>query len=168
MEQQNFLQRPGGLGPMPGLKPLGMAMASPASYMNDNISISARRAAYTDDVNRIFAQYNIDHGSYARTPVDALPYAQGNITKSPEVNGPAGYNHQQMPLPERPVDMSPEQYVMEETNNFDPVMRQNVKALTLMPQQNFYNNRTVDSQMPLVDYRTGDDLTYTEPTNAKK
>ena len=43
MENQNFLQRPGGLGPMPPLKPLGMAMASPASYMNDDISITARR-----------------------------------------------------------------------------------------------------------------------------
>ena len=74
MEQSNFLQRPGGLGPMPPLKPLGMAAADPASYMNDNISITARRAQYTDDVNRIFAQYNIDMGTYARPPVGALPY----------------------------------------------------------------------------------------------
>ena len=73
MENQNFLQRPGGLGPMPPLKPLGMAMASPASYMNDDISISARRAQYTDDVNRVFAQYNIDMGTYARSPVNPLP-----------------------------------------------------------------------------------------------
>ena len=84
---------------MPPLKPLGMAMASPASYMNDNISISARRAQYTDDVNRIFAQYNVDMGTYARSPVGALPYGDGNITKSQETTGLVGYNHQETPLP---------------------------------------------------------------------
>ena len=77
---------------MPPLKPLGMAMASPASYMNDDISITARRAQYTDDVNRIFAQYNVDMGTYARSPVDALPYGDGNITKSQETTGLVGYN----------------------------------------------------------------------------
>ena len=111
MEQPNFLQRPGGLGPMPGLKPLGMPMAKPSAYMNDDISITARRQAYSDDVNRVFAQYNIDHGTYSRTPVNPLPYAEGNITKSAQPTGPAGYNHREMPLPERALDIPKEQYL---------------------------------------------------------
>ena len=103
MEQQNFLQRPGGLGPMPGLKPLGMPMSSPGAYINDDVSISVRRKTYTDDVNRVFAQYNIDHGTYVRQPVDPNPYAEGNITESAQLTGPAGYNHREVPLPERPL-----------------------------------------------------------------
>ena len=78
MEQPNFLQRPGGLGPMPGLKPLVCRWQNSSAYMNDDISITARRQAYSDDVNRVFAQYNIDHGTYSRTPVNPLPYAEGN------------------------------------------------------------------------------------------
>ena len=64
MEQPNFFQRPGGLGPMPGLKPLACLWQSLRAYINDDISINVRRRAYSDDVNRVFAQYNIDHGPY--------------------------------------------------------------------------------------------------------
>ena len=141
MEQANFLQRPGGLGPMPGLKPLGMPMAKPSAYMNDDISITARRQAYSDDVNRVFAQYNIDHGTYSRTPVNPLPYAEGNITKSAQPTGPAGYNHREMPLPERAVDIPKEQYIAETSLAQNPTMRGSVQALTVLPQQNFLNTQ---------------------------
>ena len=162
MEQSNFLQRPGGLGPMPPLKPLGMAMASPASYMNDDISITARRAQYTDDVNRIFAQYNVDMGTYARPPVGALPYGDGNITKSQETTGLVGYNHQGTPLPERPMDMSQEKYLADAVNAVDPVMRANVQALTLLPQQNFLNTQELAPLNLANDYRRRDDLSLQE------
>jgi hypothetical protein len=162
MEKQNFLQRPGGLGPTGALKPLGMSAAQPASYMNDAISMTSRRQAYTDDVNRVFAQYNIDHGTYMRAPVNPLPYADGNITKSAEVTGLAGYNHQEMPLPERPMDMSAGQYVHETVNQVDPAMRANVQALTLLPQQNFLNNRDLQPLTMQNDYRRRDDLLLQE------
>lgn len=162
MEQQNFLQRPGGLGPMPALKPLGMPMANPSAYMNDEISISSRRQAYLDDVNRVFAQYNIDHGEYARTPVPPATYGEGNITPSAQVTGPAGYQHRGMPLPERAVDMPEAQYLSQETNKFDPSMRLNVQALTLLPEQNFYNVKTQESLPLPQDYRRLDDLSLQE------
>ena len=158
MEQSNFLQRPGGLGPMPGLKPLGMPTSDPGTYINDDVSIAGRRQAYTDNVNRVFAQYNIDHGSYVRQPVDPNPYAEGNIVESSQVTGPAGYNHKEMPLPEHAADMPKELYVTETVNAVDPVMRGNVKALTLLPQQNFLNRQDVAAMSYSQDYRRQDDL----------
>lgn len=168
MEQQNFLQRPGGLGPMPGLKPLGMPMSSPGAYINDDVSINVRRKAYTDDVNRVFAQYNIDHGTYVRQPVDPNPYAEGNITESAQLTGPAGYNHREIPLPERPTDMPKEQYVVETANSADPVMRANVQALTLLPQQSFLNRQDVTAMSYSQDYRRQDDLMLQDQLASKE
>ncbi len=158
---------------MPPLKPLGMAMASPTSYMNDEISISTRRAQHTDDVNRIFAQYNIDMGTYTRAPVNPLPYGDGNMPKSQETTGLVGYNHQETPLPERPMDMSPAKYLADTVNSVDPVMRANVQALTLMPKQNFLNTQEVGPMNLANDYRRRDDLSLQEQVfggqpNAKK
>ena len=68
MEKFSPLQQPGGLGPVSELKPIGMSMANPASYLNDEISIRARQTQTLDNVNRVFSQYNIDHGSHLRSP----------------------------------------------------------------------------------------------------
>ena len=168
MEQKNFLQRPGGLGPMPGLKPLGMPMSNPGAYMNDEASIKLRRQAMNDNVNRVFAQYNIDHGTYVRQPVDPNPYAEGNITESAQVTGPAGYNHREIPLPERPTDMSKELYVTETVNAADPAMRANVQALTMLPQQNFLNRQDVGALSLNQDYRRQDDLMLQEQVATQK
>ena len=162
MEKPNFLQQPGGLGPLPGLKPLGMPMANPSAYMNDEISITARRQAYSDDVNRIFAQYNIDHGTYSRTPVNPLPYAEGNITKSDQLTGLAGYNHKEIPLPQRAVDIPKEQYLAETSLAQNPTTRGNVQALTVLPQQNFLNTQDPNQMMYTQDYRTSDDMSLQE------
>ena len=119
-----------------------MSMANPASYLNDDISIRARQTQTLDNINRVFSQYNVDHGSYLRTPVSPVEYGIGNVVKSNAVNGPAGYNHKEMPMPLRPEDMPKERYVMEEANKFDPTMRLNVAALSVLPQQNFYDVTT--------------------------
>ena len=158
MENFSPLQQPGGLGPVPELKPIGMSMANPASYLNDEISIRARQTQTLDNVNRVFHQYNIDHGSYLRTPVSPVEYGIGNVVKSNEVTGPAGYNQKEMPMPLRPGDMSRESYAMQEANKYDPTMRLNVAALSILPQQNFYDVTTADSKMPLQDYRMADNL----------
>jgi len=47
---------------------------------------------------------------------------------------------------------------MEEANKYDPTMRLNVAALSILPQQNFYDITTADSKMPLQDYRMADNL----------
>ena len=158
MENFSPLQQPGGLGPVPELKPIGMSMANPSTYLNDEISIRARQTQTLDNVNRVFHQYNIDHGSYLRTPVSPVEYGIGNVVKSNEVTGPAGYTHKEMPMPLRPADMPKESYVMQEANKYDPTMRLNVAALSILPQQNFYDVTTADSKMPLQDYRMADNL----------
>ena len=158
MENFSPLQQPGGLGPVPELKPIGMSMANPSTYLNDEISIRARQTQTLDNVNRVFHQYNIDHGSYLRTPVSPVEYGIGNVVKSSEVTGPAGYTHKEMPMPLRPADMPKESYVMQEANKYDPTMRLNVAALSILPQQNFYDVTTADSKMPLRDYRMADNL----------
>ena len=153
---------------MPGLKPLGMPMSNPGAYINDDVNIAARRQAYSDNVNRVFAQYNIDHGTYVRQPVDPNPYAEGNITESTQTTGPAGYNHKNMPLPNRPMDMPKEQYITEMINEADPMVRATAKALTLMPKQEFLNRQDVAAMSLNQDYRRSDDLMMQEVTDVKK
>lgn len=163
MENPNLLQRPGGNGPVGNLRPLGMPGGSPNSYLNSDNSISMRRGLYLDDVNRVFAQYNIDMGNYMRAPVDPNPYAPGNIVQSQEAVGPAGYNHNgQLPMPGKAADMTETQYLVETANQLNPQMRSDVAALTMIPKQNFLNNVTTESFMPLHDDRMGDNLSYQE------
>ena len=143
MEKPNLLQKPGGLGDTTNLKPLGMAAAAPSTYLNNDISISARRNAYMDDVNRVFSQYNIDAGTYMRAPVNPIPYQPGNITKSQEVTGPAGYNHNGvLPLPGKADDLSDAAYLVGLENTMNPAMRLDVQTLTMLPRQNFLNTQT--------------------------
>jgi hypothetical protein len=94
--------------------------------------------------------------------VGALPYGDGNITKSQETTGLVGYNHQVTPLPERPMDMSQEKYLADAVNSVDPVMRANVQALTLLPQQNFLNTQELGPLNLANDYRRRDDLSLQE------
>jgi hypothetical protein len=158
MENSNLLQKPGGLGPLPDLKPIGMSMVNPSSYLNSDNSIRMRQQAQLDNVNRVFAQYNVNHGSYVRSPVSPVEYGIGNVVKSSEPVGAAGYNHRDIPMPMAPDDMPKERYAFEEANKLDPTMRLNVGALSMLPEQNFYNITTPDSKVPLQDYRMADNL----------
>ncbi len=60
------------------------------------------------------------------------------------------------------MDMSAGQYVHETVNQADPAMRTNVQALTLLPQQNFLNNRDLQPLTMQNDYRRRDDLLLQE------
>ena len=165
MENPNLLQKPGGLGPVGGLKPLGMPASQPNSYLNNNNSISVRRGLYLDDVNRVFAQFNIDAGDYMRAPVDPLQYQPGNIAKSQEPVGPAGYNQAgSLPLPGKAADLTDAQYLAMEANNVTPQFRSDMAALTMIPQQRFLNKVTTESVMPLHDDRMPDNISYQEKT----
>jgi hypothetical protein len=62
MEKSNLLQRPGGLGPMNAMQPLGgTGIQSPAAYAVTPEMIAVRRAAGMDNINRVMAQYSRDH-----------------------------------------------------------------------------------------------------------
>jgi len=162
MEEFTPLQKPGGLGPLGELRPLGMPTTNPSLYTNTDAVIRERQRVVNDNVNRVFAQYNIDHGSYVRAPVSPVEYGIGNVKTSHATQAPAGYNHKLPPLPLKPDDMEVGQYMFEEANLVDPTMRLNVGALSMIPQQNFYNQKTLDSQMPLHDYRMADNLSLQE------
>jgi hypothetical protein len=61
MEKSNLLQRPGGLGPMNAMQPLGgTGIQSPAAYAVTPEMIAVRRAAGMDNINRVMAQYSRD------------------------------------------------------------------------------------------------------------
>jgi len=146
-----------------------MPASSPQSYLNSDISISARRGAYMDDVNRVLAQYQIDAGEYMRAPVDPLPYQTGNIVQSQEPVGPAGYNHNGMlPLPGKAADMTDAQYMQAMANQMNPQIRQDVATLTMVPQQRFYDPVTTESIMPLHDERMPDNLSVQEQLARKE
>jgi len=169
MENPNLLQKPGGLGPIGSLKPLGMSAAAPQTYLNNESSISYRRGAYMDDVNRVFAQYNIDAGDYMRAPVDPLPYQMGNVVKSQQLTGPAGYNHNgTMPMPGKADDLTDLQYVQGVQNSINPQMRQDVATLTMVPHQRFLSKVTAESIMPQFDERMPDNLSVQEQLAKKE
>jgi len=88
MEGQQFLQRPGGLGPMAArVKPLGsLASEIPGLYTNTPEAIDLRRSSSLDNVNRVTSQYQRDRGEYVRSAVGPTNYQEGNIillTRSP-------------------------------------------------------------------------------------
>ena len=160
MENQNFLQRPGGLGPTPKLKPLGgLAIESAANYSVTPETIEIRRATSIDNVNRVLTQYQVDRGEYSRPAVGPTNYQESNIMPSQELTGPAGYQHKDpLKMPMRPADMNKADYLVAEQNSMNPDMRANMQMMTMLPKQNFYNVQDVGSRSGSQDYRMPDQL----------
>lgn len=161
MNGSNFLQRPGGLGPMADrVKPIGtLASEKPALYTNTFAAIELRRAMTLDDVNRIQAQYNRDRGEGAREPVGPIQYGDGNIVASAEITGPAGYNHRDnLQLPMRPLDMNKAEYLIKTQNSMDPNLRAQMQVLTTAPRQNFFNAQDQTTNMMTQNYMMPDSL----------
>jgi len=142
MNGQNFLQRPGGLGPMAErVKPLGsLATAVPALYQNTPEMIELNRATQLDNVNRVYSQYQVDRGEHTREPVGPTDMQLGNIVPSQQLTGPAGYNHRDnLVIPDKAADLSKGEYLVKTQNTLNPELRNQLKILTSMPQQNFLN-----------------------------
>lgn len=160
MDNQNFLQRPGGLGPAQKLQPLGgMGSVSPASYRVDPPTIEVRRATGLDNINRVYAQYQVDRGEYARAPVGPTNYQEGNIMPSQQITGPAGYQHRDpLVMPDRPADMSKADYLVKEQNTMNPDLRAQMQMMTVLPQQNFYNVQDAAAKVAIQNYEMPDSL----------
>jgi len=142
MNGQNFLQRPGGLGPMADrVRPLGsLATGVPALYQNTPEMIELNRATGLDNVNRVYSQYQVDRGEHTREPVGPTDMQPGNIVPSQQITGLAGYNHKDaLVIPDRAADMSKGEYLVKAQNTLNPDLRNQLKILTSMPQQNFLN-----------------------------
>lgn len=160
MENQNFLQRPGGLGPAQKLKPLGgMGTSDPASYAVTPALIEIRRATGLDDINRVYTQYQVNRGEYSRAAVGPTNYQEGNIMPSQQITGPAGYNHRDpLVMPMRPADMNKAEYLVKEQNTMNPNLRAQMQIMTTLPQQNFYNVQDLSSKIATQSYQMPDNL----------
>lgn len=160
MEHSRLLQRPGGLGPAATrLKPIGtLETQSPADYINTPETIEVVRATGLDNINRIQSQYQVDKGDYQRAAVGPTNYQEGNIMPSSQITGPAGYVQRDVRYPMRAADMSEGQYLVEESNNFNPELRAQYQLMTVLPEQNFYNVQDVSTSMLPQDYTMPDSL----------
>lgn len=171
MNGQNFLQRPGGLGPMAErVKPLGsLATAVPALYQNTPEAIQLNRATQLDNVNRVYSQYQHDRGEYAREPIGPVDVQQSNIVPSHQVTGPAGYNHRDnLIIPDKASDISKGEYLVKTQNTLDPELRNQLKILTSIPQQNFLNAPDPGMAMMPMGYKTGGTLPLQLPAKPAK
>jgi hypothetical protein len=139
MEKSNLLQRPGGLGPMNAMQPLGgTGIQSPAAYAVTPEMIAVRRAAGMDNINRVMAQYSRDRGETVRAAVGPTNYQEGNIMPSMQATGPAGYQHRDpLVLPDRPADMTKADYLVKEQNSMNPDLRAKMQILTTLPPTKF-------------------------------
>jgi len=170
MNGQNFLQRPGGLGPMAErVKPLGsLATAVPALYQNTPEMIELNRATQLDNVNRVYSQYQVDRGEHTREPVGPTDMQLGNIVPSQQLTGPAGYNHRDnLVIPDKAADLSKGEYLVKTQNTLNPELRNQLKILTSMPQQNFLNAPDPGMAMLPNSYNTAGTLPLQLPMKTK-
>jgi hypothetical protein len=170
MNGQNFLQRPGGLGPMAErVKPLGsLATAVPALYQNTPEMIELNRATQLDNVNRVYSQYQVDRGEHTRETVGPTDMQPGNIVPSQQLTGPAGYNHRDnLVIPDKAADLSKGEYLVKTQNTLNPELRNQLKILTSMPQQNFLNAPDPGMAMLPNSYNTAGTLPLQLPMKTK-
>ena len=161
---ENFLQKPGGLGPTPALRPLGGAV--PETYRSPNSAIPGFAGMH--DTSRTLAQYQTDIGAYSRAPVGPTNYQLSNIMPSAEPVGVAGYNNKDpLPTPGKAADLSKQQYLLSETNNLNPAVAQNLQMVTALPKQNFFNPQDPSYYAP-VNYNMPDNLYMQAPPMTEK
>jgi hypothetical protein len=103
-----------------------------------------RRIMQLDGATRIASQIEHDRGAYTRAPIAPVEYGEGNIKKSTAFTGPAGYNHQAIPIADSPDDMSQTDYMVSMRQATGPERLRMRQALAL-PQQNFLSTQLVRS-----------------------
>ena len=162
MDSQQFLQRPGGLGPtVQKLQPLGGVASTPGAYQVLPENIEFRRATQLDDINRVMTQFQKDRGDYSRSAVGPTNYQIGNIMSSQEMTGVAAYNQgSRTVFPLKPADMNYADYMVAEQNTMKPYLRQQLQLQTVYPQQNFYSKQDISTSAFTQDYRMGDSLQF--------
>lgn len=124
---------------------------------NRQPGLGIRRAMMLDNGNRIASQIEHDRGVYVRPPVPPVEYAEGNIKKSTELTGVAGYNQRAIPLKDSADDMSQMEY-LSALRQADPAQRLRMQQGLLMSQQNFLNTPTVQAEYPSMSSNMVDNL----------
>jgi hypothetical protein len=92
-----------------------------------------------------------------------------NIVPSQQLTGPAGYNHRDnLVIPERAADLSKGEYLVKTQNTLNPELRNQLKILTSLPQQNFLNAPDPTMAMLPQSYNTGGTLPLQLPVKPAK
>ncbi len=125
--------------------------------LNQEPYLGLRRVFTTDSATRVAAQLEHDRGVYSRPPVGPVEYSEGNIKKSTELTGVAGYNQRAIPIKDSPDDMSQEQYMMSMLQN-SPAQRARLQASLVGQRQNFLNTRLAQTEYPLNTHNMVDNL----------
>lgn len=133
--------------PTPGKEPesqLNTYVPPGLNGYNREPFLGLRRIMQLDGANRIASQIEHDRGAYSRAPVAPVEYGEGNIKKSTAFTGPAGYNHQAIPIADSPDDMSQTDYMISLRQATGPERFRMRQALSI-PQQNFLYTQMVRS-----------------------
>jgi hypothetical protein len=92
----------------------------------------------------------------------------GNIVPSQQLTGPAGYNHRDnLVIPDKAADLSKGEYLVKTQNTLNPELRNQLKILTSMPQQNFLNAPDPGMAMLPNSYNTAGTLPLQLPMKTK-
>jgi hypothetical protein len=150
-----------GSAPVPELNPELRFPAGLGGYNTPTIA-SIRRGMVFDSngSTRVAAQLEKDLGSYSRAPVQPTEYSEGNIKKSVQPVGPAGYNQHAVGIPDSPDDMTQEEYMVSLLQN-KPESRERMRLAMSMPVQNFLRRPPVSSEYPLNTHNMSNNLLAT-------
>lgn len=132
----------------------GLAAASPGLVTgNTPFEIALRRGMTVDDANRVTSQIQHDRGIYLRPAVAPVEYSEGNIKKSAEPTGVAGYNQRQIPIRDSADDMNKQQLLTSVFEN-TPEHRNKLRQVTMGLNQHFLNNQTMDDTKTVTSHNT--------------
>ena len=164
-----ILPRPGENKMPAELKPLGGLAALPPGLMTANtpLEIGIRRGVQMDDSSRIAAQIQHNRGVYTRPPVGPVEYSEGNIKKSTELTGVAGYNQKEIPFRDSADDMSQMQYMVSIAKN-TPEQRALLQQEMLNPNQYFLNTQEINDNKMVTSHNTPTNLMILAKVKAMK
>jgi hypothetical protein len=164
-----ILPRPGENKMPAELKPLGGLAALPPGLMTANtpLEIGIRRGVQMDDSSRIAAQIQHNRGVYTRPPVGPVEYSEGNIKKSTELTGVAGYNQKEIPFRDSADDMSQMQYMVSIAQN-TPEQRALLQQEMLNPNQYFLNTQEINDNKMVTSHNTPTNLMILAKVKAMK
>lgn len=136
---------PAELKPLAGLELLPIGLRG----LNRPSDITMRRPMILDSLTRVSAQAAHDRGIYVRPPVNPVEYSEGNIKKSTEITGVAGYNQRQLPLKDSPDDMSQVEYI-QSIQDTTPQNRKIMQAAFLNETNQYFVNKQqgTDNSIP--------------------
>ena len=134
---------------------------------NTPLEIGIRRGVQMDDSSRIAAQIQHNRGVYTRPPVGPVEYSEGNIKKSTELTGVAGYNQKEIPFRDSADDMSQMQYMDSIAQN-TPEQRALLQQEMLNPNQYFLNTQEISDNKIVTSHNTPTNLMILAKVKAMK